>query len=53
MSKLGKRRKQWTKEGKKVHDAYYSIKNCKPIADKHILLKIINVNSLVCEANYA
>ena len=32
MSKLGKRRKQWTEEGKKNHIAYLLIKNCKPIA---------------------
>lgn len=42
MSKLGKRRKQWTKEGKKDHIAYYLIKNCKPVADKNILSQIFS-----------
>lgn len=34
MSKLGKRRKQWTEEGKKNHIAYLLIKSCKPIEVK-------------------
>lgn len=34
MSKFGKRRKQWTENGKKNHKSEILIKNCKPIQVK-------------------